>query len=70
MFTSPQQTWLKEKVYDYFATTQDPPWSRAQVDMNFNNFVSTRYTDEDPIYRLLDSYSQSTQDTAFPQLQR
>jgi len=26
--------WNREAVYDYFARTQDPPWSRAKTDFN------------------------------------
>lgn len=43
--------WDKEKVYEYYRTTQNPPWDRAMVDANvFARYSSssTNYTAYDP----------------------
>ena len=42
--------WDKEKVYEYYRITQNPPWSREQVDVNiFERYSeeSTNHTDYD-----------------------
>lgn len=43
--------WNREAVYDYFARTQDPPWSRAKTDFNILNKLdplSVEGSDWDP----------------------
>ena len=36
--------WDKPKVYDYYARTQNPPWTKAQVDSNLFNALNTSTT--------------------------
>ncbi|MEM7165329.1 MAG: matrixin family metalloprotease [Planctomycetota bacterium] len=37
--------WNREAVYDHFARTQDPPWSRDQTDFNILDKIDTRTVD-------------------------
>ena len=38
-------TWIKDAVYKYYQESQTPPWTKAQVDNNFNNWLPATGSD-------------------------